>query len=77
MCPQRPSSSTVHTLYRRSEFDAYDHLRTEIFDQFVKGVESIQRRLPPLRFDAIKKSINKSLEHFRSSHWFERALGAK
>lgn len=26
MCPQRPSSSTTHTLYRRSEFAAYDSL---------------------------------------------------
>ena len=24
MCPQRPSSSATHTLYRRSEFDAYE-----------------------------------------------------
>ena len=27
MCPQRRSSSTIHTLYRRSEFDAYINSR--------------------------------------------------
>jgi len=55
---------------------AADHLRTDIFDQFVKRVEPIQRRLPPLRFDTIKTSVQKTLTHFRSSHWFVRALDA-
>jgi hypothetical protein len=64
--PDMTLTSVLYTL-------AADHLRTEIFAQFVKGVEPIQRRLPPLRFDAIKTSVQKSPQHFKSSHWFTRA----
>ena len=65
--PDMTLTSVLYTL-------AADHLRTEIFTQFVKGVEPIQHRLPPLRFETIKTSVQKSLKHLKSSHWFVRAL---
>ena len=36
---------------------AGDHLRTDIFGQFVERVDPIQARLPPLRFEALKNSV--------------------
>jgi len=49
---------------------AADHLRSDIFGQFADKVDPIQGRLPPLRFDALKGSVEKSLLHFKSFHWF-------
>jgi len=49
---------------------AADHLSGDIFKQFALKVGSIQERLPPLRFEALKNSIEKASFHFRSSHWF-------
>jgi hypothetical protein len=51
---------------------AADHLRSDIFGQFAERVGPIQDRLPPLHFDALKSSVEKSSLHFKSSHWFAR-----
>lgn len=51
---------------------AADHLRGDIFGQFAERVDPIQDRLPPLRFDALKSSVEKSSLHFKSFHWFAR-----
>jgi hypothetical protein len=47
-----------------------DHLGTGFFGQFAERVHSIQERLPPPSFDALKNSIQKSAAHLKSSHWF-------
>ncbi len=47
-----------------------DHLGAIRFNQFAQSVRGIQDRLPPLRFERIKTSINLSSGHFKSSHWF-------
>jgi hypothetical protein len=47
-----------------------DSKRTKIFIPFAKQVRSIQDRLPTLRFDTLKKSLQSSTKHFKSSHWF-------
>jgi hypothetical protein len=49
---------------------AADHLRSDIFQQFAERVHRIQDRLPLLSFDALKKSVARSPDHFKSSHWF-------
>jgi hypothetical protein len=51
---------------------AADHLPPDIFRQFAERVEPIQDRLPPLRYDALKSSVEKSPLHFKSFHWFTR-----
>jgi hypothetical protein len=52
---------------------AADHLRSDIFGQFADKVDPIQGRLPPLRFDALRNSVEKSPLHFKSFHWFAHA----
>ena len=51
-----------------------DHLcadkRDGIFHDFADSVKSIHERLPPLRFEALKDSFDKSFTHFKSPHWF-------
>jgi len=47
-----------------------DHLAAENFAQFAETVQSIQNRLPAPSFESIKKSLEKSSIHFKSSHWF-------
>lgn len=47
-----------------------DHLGAEVFRQFAENVHSIQDRLPAPGFDALKRSIQGSAIHFKSSHWF-------
>ena len=49
---------------------AADHFGGAIFNQFAQEVLSIEDRLPPLRFDALKKSVDTSPLHFKSVHWF-------
>lgn len=49
---------------------AADHLRSDIFGQFADNIDPIQSRLPPLRFDALKNSVQRSSTHLKSSHWF-------
>lgn len=49
---------------------AADHLGEDIFRQFAEKVHSIQERLPPPGFDALRKSLQMSSEHLKSSHWF-------
>lgn len=51
-----------------------DHLGAAIFTQFANNVHSIEGRLPPLSFDAIKESLQRSV-HFKSSHWFAHMQG--
>jgi hypothetical protein len=51
---------------------AADHLRSDIFGQFAERVGPIHDRLPPLRFAALKSSVEKSSLHFKSPHWFAR-----
>jgi hypothetical protein len=47
-----------------------DHLGAGHFKQFAQKVEAIQGRLPHPGFDAIRKSLQTSSKHFKSSHWF-------
>jgi hypothetical protein len=47
-----------------------DHLKGGIFSEFAERVHSIQNRLPGPCFDALKKSLQEPLVHFKSSHWF-------
>lgn len=47
-----------------------DHLGAGSFKQFAENVHSIQDRLPPPSFDALKKSLARTSTHFKSSHWF-------
>ena len=47
-----------------------DHLGAGIFSQFAQRVHSIQERLPPPSVDALKKSLQMSSDHLKSSHWF-------
>jgi hypothetical protein len=48
---------------------AADHLDSGKFNQFATRVRGIQDRLPKLRFDALKTSLDASKD-FKSSHWF-------
>lgn len=54
---------------------AADHLGGPIFDEFAKKVVSIEDRLPPLRFDALKESVQRFPLHFKSIHWFAHTQG--
>ncbi len=47
-----------------------DHLEEDTFSQFAKNVHSIQERLPSPSFDPLRKSLEQSMAHFKSSHWF-------
>ncbi len=47
-----------------------DHLGTDFFRDFAERVRSIQERLPHPCCDALKKSLQESSLHFKSSHWF-------
>ena len=47
-----------------------DHLGAVSFKQFAENVHSIQDRLPPPSFEALKKSLQKTSVHFKSCHWF-------
>lgn len=49
---------------------AADHLGGGIFSQFAQRVDPIKDRLPAVRFDALKNSVEKSSVHFKSFHWF-------
>ena len=49
---------------------AADHLRSDVFQKFAERVRSIHDRLPLLRFEALRESVMKSPEHFKSPHWF-------
>lgn len=49
---------------------AADHLGGVIFSQFARRVDSIKDRLPALRFEALRNSVQKSSVHFKSFHWF-------
>jgi hypothetical protein len=52
-----------------------DHLGAGIFNQFAEGVHSmLQDRLPPPNFDSVKESLQRSPDHFKSSHWFAHLL---
>ena len=41
-----------------------------IFTAFAKNVKTIQGRLPPLSFDALRNSFQASFRNFKSPHWF-------
>jgi len=47
-----------------------DHLGGGIFSEFKRRVDPIKDRLPAVRFDALKNSVQKSSVHFKSFHWF-------
>jgi hypothetical protein len=47
-----------------------DHLGAGHFKQFAEKVESIQGRMPHPGFDALRRSLQTSSKHFKSSHWF-------
>ena len=47
-----------------------DHLGASGFSEFAENVESIQNRIPAPSFEPIKKSLDASAAHFKSSHWF-------
>lgn len=48
-----------------------DHLGAVIFKQFAADVHSLlQNRLPLPNFDMIKRNLQDSPMHFKSSHWF-------
>lgn len=47
-----------------------DHLGTHFFNDFAQRVHSIQDRLPHPSVDALKKSLQRSSTHLKSSHWF-------
>jgi hypothetical protein len=51
-----------------------DHVGAGIFREFAEKVHSIQDRLPPASFDALKKSLARASAHFKSSHWFAHML---
>ncbi|HXN47734.1 MAG TPA: hypothetical protein VN893_13900 [Bryobacteraceae bacterium] len=53
---------------------AADHLEPAIFEKFAKEVRAIEDRLPMLRFDALKASLEGNRDHFKSSHWFAHTL---
>lgn len=53
-----------------------DHFGEGVFRQFAKDVHSVQERLPSPNFEAMKKSLQKSMVHFKSSHWFAHMEGA-
>jgi hypothetical protein len=48
MCPQRPSSSTTHTLYRRSEFDAYELRKNDDSVETMRELKVGENRAGPL-----------------------------
>lgn len=52
-----------------------DHVGAKRFAEFSETVQSIQNRLPPPNYDVIKKSLEKSPTHFKSSHWFAHMPG--
>ena len=52
-----------------------DHLGATGFSEFAKNVESIQDRIPAPSFEPIKKSLDASAAHFKSSHWFSHMNG--
>ena len=54
-----------------------DHLGANSFARFAETVDSIQKRLPPPSFDSIRKSIEESSMHFKSSHWFAHMVGRR
>jgi hypothetical protein len=47
-----------------------DHLGEGTFSQFAKDVHPIQERLPLPNCQAMRKSFQESMTHFKSSHWF-------
>jgi len=47
-----------------------DHLGAVHFKEFAEKVDPIQGRLPHPGFDALKRSLQTSSKHFKSSHWF-------
>jgi hypothetical protein len=53
---------------------AADHLEPAIFEKFAKDVHAIEGKLPTLRFDALKESLEGNRDHFKSSHWFAHML---
>lgn len=53
---------------------AADHLEPTIFAKFAKDVQAIENKLPTLRFDALKESLEGNRDHFKSSHWFAHML---
>ena len=50
-----------------------DHL-PHFFKEFAETVHPIQERLPSPGFDALKRSLQRSFLHFKSSHWFAHML---
>jgi hypothetical protein len=52
-----------------------DHLGSSGFSEFAENVESIQNRIPAPSFEPIKKSLDASAAHFKSSHWFSHMDG--
>lgn len=52
-----------------------DHSKADIFIPFAERIHSIQDRLPPPCFDMLQKSLQKSKNHFKSSHWFAHMWG--
>jgi len=52
-----------------------DHWGAKIFGKFAGDVHRIQDDLPTLPFDPLKRSLQKSLAHFKSSHWFAHMRG--
>jgi hypothetical protein len=47
-----------------------DHLGAGHFKEFADKVAPIQSRLPHPDFGALRKSLQESSEHFKSSHWY-------
>jgi len=52
-----------------------DHLGAINFSEFAQNVESIQNRLPAPSFETIRKSLDRTTAHFKSSHWFSHVDG--
>jgi hypothetical protein len=53
-----------------------DHFGLGIFTQFASKVAKVQTRLPSPNFEALKNSLQNSMEHFKSSHWFAHMVGS-
>jgi len=51
------------------------HCGEGVFREFAKEILSVQERLPTPQFEAMKRSLRKSMTHFKSSHWFAHMGG--
>ena len=51
------------------------HCGEGMFREFAKEILPVQERLPSPQFEALKRSLEKSMTHFKSSHWFAHMGG--